>query len=1088
MTKRERAGGYLVVTVSLLLGVVAMSALWLAQSGASGSAAAGAMLERDQLRYVTEAGLRHVTWQSASATCEASGGVATQPFAGHSYSAGSGGSPVVVDAYDLEADADTWLSESSPTTNYGSDGELRIKAQDDPTAMESRGLIHFDLSAIPPGSQVLEATLSFYVVSWDSAAPVEVHAATAPWDEATATWNDVADAYAPAVEATLPIQYFWGTRALRVTALAQAWVNAPAQNHGLMLIATSDDRESRYKSRETGSSSQRPRLELLVASGAGVAGAITVRGTLASGPERTQTLPAPAATQGVSDALFLPGPAISDTFIGSGSSSNSKNFGGSTYMEVKGDDTRRALIRFDLASLPDGAVLTEAKLGLRLVATGFISGGTFHVHRVTESWKEGHQDGETQTADSGAIWQWRDWDNRWTTDGGAFDPTPVASRTVWQGQDSWIEWNVTSAVEAWRAGEANHGLLVRSDSGALLIDVQFASGDAVDPRTHPYLALRYSCPCGSPCAIPRSDRRLLFVVRNAASLDAEESRALQAFQEWGYTVALADDDDLRSAGAASVTFPHEVVFVSGSTSWTTPPVDLDAVTQGVVFAAPGLLDPMDVATGEVVENTAAIDVTDITHWITRAFPLGDLELGDVALDRALPAGTLAPGLELLATGTSYAAVVALEAGAETTDAAAPAAGHRVYLPLGDVSQPRWSTLTTSGRLLVHRAIEWAATSPADTAPLPVAHWKLDETTGTVAADSAGGHDGTLQNGPVWEAGAPMDGGLAFDGSNDLVSVPDDDALDAFTQMTVMAWIENRSSPMIGTNRILTKAGNNKDDGYWLGLEGDRLFFSIDEDAVEAPYTFSADTRYHVAATFDDDADAVEFFVNGLSVGTFTQNRSLPANNGALRLGDGARNNQHWEGLLDDVRLYDTVLSPEEIDAVYVVGAGVCEAIAGDDFDAGDYAGSSGDVPWASDWLEINEADGPGAGDEQVFNVLGNTYVRVRDNDGGGEGIERHVVDPGASAASLHYKYTVYDLDNAAEWVRVEISSDGGASWQTLHEFAGPRFFATGFNAHDVSDHLGTTDLRIRFITSPDFGSSDQVHFDDVEIRFDVVCR
>ena len=33
----------------------------------------------------------------------------------------------------------------------------------------------------------------------------------------------------------------------------------------------------------------------------------------------------------------------------------------------------------------------------------------------------------------------------------------------------------------------------------------------------------------------------------------------------------------------------------------------------------------------------------------------------------------------------------------------------------------------------------------------VAHWPLDETSGTVAADAVGDNDGTLSGNPVWES-------------------------------------------------------------------------------------------------------------------------------------------------------------------------------------------------------------------------------------------------------------------------------------------------------------------------------------------------
>ena len=46
----------------------------------------------------------------------------------------------------------------------------------------------------------------------------------------------------------------------------------------------------------------------------------------------------------------------------------------------------------------------------------------------------------------------------------------------------------------------------------------------------------------------------------------------------------------------------------------------------------------------------------------------------------------------------------------------------------------------------------------------VAHWPLDEGSGTTAYDSAGSNDGTLMQGPVWVAGR-MGGGLQLNGTS-----------------------------------------------------------------------------------------------------------------------------------------------------------------------------------------------------------------------------------------------------------------------------------------------------------------------------------
>jgi hypothetical protein len=56
------------------------------------------------------------------------------------------------------------------------------------------------------------------------------------------------------------------------------------------------------------------------------------------------------------------------------------------------------------------------------------------------------------------------------------------------------------------------------------------------------------------------------------------------------------------------------------------------------------------------------------------------------------------------------------------------------------------------------------------APEVIGHWKLDESEGTSAHDSAGGHHATLFNGPAWHPeGGQSGGALEFDGIDDLAA-------------------------------------------------------------------------------------------------------------------------------------------------------------------------------------------------------------------------------------------------------------------------------------------------------------------------------
>ena len=92
-----------------------------------------------------------------------------------------------------------------------------------------------------------------------------------------------------------------------------------------------------------------------------------------------------------------------------------------------------------------------------------------------------------------------------------------------------------------------------------------------------------------------------------------------------------------------------------------------------------------------------------------------------------------------------------------------------------------------------------------------------------------------------------------------------------------------------------------------------------------------------------------FYVDGVPL-ALTENRapvgSLRSDaSRMLRLGNySGGTNRTFEGVIDDVRIYDRRLSPGEIAALAGLGGGGCTAA--DDFETDDYAGSTGDIAWA----------------------------------------------------------------------------------------------------------------------------------------------
>jgi hypothetical protein len=109
-------------------------------------------------------------------------------------------------------------------------------------------------------------------------------------------------------------------------------------------------------------------------------------------------------------------------------------------------------------------------------------------------------------------------------------------------------------------------------------------------------------------------------------------------------------------------------------------------------------------------------------------------------------------------------------------------------------------------------------------------------------------------------------------------------------------------------------------------------------------------------------------------------------------------------------------------------------------------------------------------------------LRIRDNDGGGEGVMRRANLENAVTATLSLQYRRENLISAGDYVAVEVSTNGTLGpWFEITRFAGPdNDTAYQSFSMDISAYIDA-DFAIRFISSPDLGNKEGVWFDDVEI-------
>ncbi len=159
-------------------------------------------------------------------------------------------------SYDLPI-ADTWLKEAAPNENHGSDEELSAKNK---PSDNFRVLYQFDFSSLAPNANVTRAEIWLRVVGEDdSGDPVHVHRVTDAWTENSANWNNTGNDFDPLSYASFtPTREGWYR--IDIQPLVQAWACGEFENHGLMLIPSSSDTESKYTSKEWDRGNRRPRL------------------------------------------------------------------------------------------------------------------------------------------------------------------------------------------------------------------------------------------------------------------------------------------------------------------------------------------------------------------------------------------------------------------------------------------------------------------------------------------------------------------------------------------------------------------------------------------------------------------------------------------------------------------------------------------------------------------------------------------------------------------------------------------------------------------------------------------------------------
>ncbi len=165
------------------------------------------------------------------------------------------------------------------------------------------------------------------------------------------------------------------------------------------------------------------------------------------------------------------------------------------------------------------------------------------------------------------------------------------------------------------------------------------------------------------------------------------------------------------------------------------------------------------------------------------------------------------------------------------------------------------------------------------------------------------------------------GALYFDGINDYIDAGNGARLNITGNITIETWVKPAK---LGTQYIVKKASNGVTNGYELSLASSssrKAFFRFNQKAsantyrVETviDYPYNNNTWIYLVGTYN--GSQLQIFLNGHLSNSKSGSSSISSNTNNLTIG-GPDDSAFYKGAIDEVRIWNRALTPQEIEAFY----------------------------------------------------------------------------------------------------------------------------------------------------------------------------
>lgn len=245
-------------------------------------------------------------------------------------------------------------------------------------------------------------------------------------------------------------------------------------------------------------------------------------------------------------------------------------------------------------------------------------------------------------------------------------------------------------------------------------------------------------------------------------------------------------------------------------------------------------------------------------------------------------------------------------------------------------------------------------------PSPVLQYKMnDNDNDSVVVESISSSDGTFMdnlgeiNTEDYSNEGRINTTLSFNGSR---YIDCGNTGNITTNISITAWIY--LSDALEHRNIITKAWNN---AYRFRVSTDRKLWFLINDGVSyevetSDSTISTGQWVHVAVIADFTSQEVKFYINGQLDNTeSTSKAGIDSSSADLLIGAFSTTPlEPWKGYLDDIRIYDYVLTEGDINNIYYEGVGTEDKspLSWVTVDNDGITGQATNTSWIDDGTEI----------------------------------------------------------------------------------------------------------------------------------------